>query len=133
MIDVDFDKTDGETFESYMIFLEEYVVKHPEFTFDIYQSRNGLHVFIISQEFDYKNINTVKLMLELKCDFYYIIYSHIRGFCVRLNRKIGENTPIYKYINRIGKKEPIARLESLVKLHYNFLELYANGELSKMR
>ena len=136
MIDVDFDKEiedSTKNIEKYLVFLQDFIASHPEFIFDIYQTRKGLHLFALHKEYDYKSDETLKLMLELKGDFYYIIYSHIRGFCVRLNRKVGECSPIYKYLKRMGNKQPIPRLESLVKLHFNSLEMYSNGELSRMR
>lgn len=136
MIDVDLDPNGSKEVQNrdnYLDFIRNYCSKHPEFVFEVYQTRKGFHLFVIHQEFDYKQKDTIKLMLELKTDFYYIIYSYIRGFCVRLNRKIGESSPIYSYVGRIGNGKPVERLESLTKLHINSTELYSNHELSQMK
>lgn len=71
--------------------------------FMIYKSKGGLHVFVTSSEQNYKDLESIQLMLDVGCDFYYAVYSHVRGWSVRLNRKIKEDVMKYDYIDTIGE------------------------------
>ncbi len=93
-----------------------------DYTFKIYKSNNGYHVFCISQPFEYRNSSTMSFMLKYYCDFYYAIYCYIRGFSVRLNKKFIEtqSPSVYTLLGTIGNKEMIdSRLLALVNLHYD--------------
>lgn len=73
----------------------------------IYKSNHGYHVFCVSRYFNYYEKDTLKLMLDNHCDYYYIIYSYLRGFCVRLNKKnTCEHDNLYKLLH-ITKKENV--------------------------
>lgn len=88
MIDMDFGK-DGEfkSREDYLVFLENYCQSHPELLLEVYKTRNGIHCFVLNKKHDFTKDSSLQLMLDLKCDFYYIVYSSIRGWSVRVNRK----------------------------------------------
>ncbi len=93
--------------------------------FDIYSSRNGLHVFCTSRLFDYKDKETKKLMMMLNCDHNYILLSNVRGWCVRLNEKdsIKYTDKMYKFLITIGnKKKVIKRNKFLIKKHLNVID-----------
>ena len=59
--------------------------------FRVYKSRNGYHIFCISNKFEYRNSTTSKFMIDNFSDFYYTTFCYLRGFCVRLNRKHNES------------------------------------------
>jgi hypothetical protein len=66
----------------------------------IFKSRKGYHAFVVSHKFDPKSGTAVGLMAESSTDFFYIIFSYLRGWSVRLNRKPGEkiDEPLYTYM-----------------------------------
>jgi hypothetical protein len=101
--------------------------------FDVFESRNGFHVFCVSEPFDYNERATIELMMSYKCDFFYAVYSHLRGFCVRLNRKMNEyfalmsnndDAYIYRYVGRFGRGETSKRLTDLVDKHAILVKEY---------
>lgn len=79
--------------------------KYTEFFFRIYASRNGYHIFLINKSMDYKSDQSIQLMSDLGCDFYYIVYSYLRGWSVRLNKKKGEESTdiLYTWIGDVIK------------------------------
>lgn len=109
----------------------------------LYSTRNGIHAFLVSKKIDYHSDESIELMLsftrnihtELKndtineseklCDFYYVLYSYLRGYSVRLNRKKDEEKLEYKFIKYIGntnKKEDT--LDKLTNLHIEYISLF---------
>lgn len=98
MVDVDRYKQ-GQDLED----LKTKLAKHPELFFRIYASRNGYHVFVLNRKIDYKSDTAIRLMHELGCDFYYMVYSYLRGWSVRLNKKKGEeDTPtLYTWVGDV--------------------------------
>lgn len=134
MIDIDLQKINGN-----VTVTDDFIVNHfrqlNEFTFDIYKTSNGYHVFCVSSEFDYTNLDTIKFMLDNYGDFYYCLYAHIRGWCVRLNRKMDEfiqgNNQIYKFLGRVGNNPVNQRILELVNLHYTLSEKYSNNSPCK--
>jgi hypothetical protein len=101
MIDVDRYKQDvgTDTLEDLKLKLN----KHPEFFFRIYSSRNGYHVFVLNRKMDYKSDESIRLMKDLGSDFYYIVYTYLRGWSVRLNKKKGEENrdDLYEWIGDV--------------------------------
>ncbi|GAH03571.1 unnamed protein product, partial [marine sediment metagenome] len=117
MIDVDFYKlTDIDDEKNNIISQFEHDINN---CWKLYSTRNGIHAFLVSKKIDYHSDESVELMLsftrnihtELKndanndekeseklCDFYYVLYSYLRGYCVRLNRKKDEEKLEYKFI-----------------------------------
>lgn len=137
MIDIDFYKEEIEENDKISIILnrvEEYVKKSKvKLNFMIYTTRNGVHLFLVNRKCDYKNLDDIKIMLDLNCDYYYSVYSYIRGWSVRLNRKKKDNEILYKYIRDVGntnKKDK--HLVKLVNLHINLLEVFKNENESLM-
>lgn len=79
------------------------------------------------------------MMINMKCDFFYAFYCHLRGFCVRLNRKMDEYfeimstdpskrnkiDDIYQYIGCYGPVEKEKQeLLQLVELHIKYVKEY---------
>jgi hypothetical protein len=91
MIDIDRYKSKDETIDV-LDDIKTKLSKYPELFFRIFSSRNGYHIFVLNRSMDYKSDESIRLMYELGCDFYYIVYSYLRGWSVRLNKKKGEET-----------------------------------------
>lgn len=130
MVDIDFYKNGKEgkeyTVDELMQQIKDY--SQDKYTFAVYKTRNGLHAFLISEENSYKDDKSLQIMLDLNCDFYYIIYSYLRGWSVRLNKKENDTPDIYSYIGIVGKKKPNKNLVKLVNLHINIIQqgVFAN-------
>jgi hypothetical protein len=68
--------------------------------YTIFKTRNGYHAFVVSHRFDSKSDLALQLMIEAGTDYFYVIFSFLRGWCVRLNRKPGESiseSGLYEY------------------------------------
>lgn len=106
------------------------------YAFKVYKTSNGFHAFCVSDNFDYTDNATIELMIKMKCDFFYAFYCNLRGFCVRLNRKMNEYfymmslperseaPPIYTYLGTYGKGKVRSDIEQLVEIHMEFSEKY---------
>lgn len=101
---------------------------HKDHLFKIFSTRNGIHAFLISHPMDRIKDDTIKLQLEMGSDFYYIIYSYLRGWSVRLNRKRAEiqidesdklsrSNILYRDLGTIGTGQADKHLIALVDLH----------------
>jgi hypothetical protein len=111
MIDIDNNEID----------IDSHFDNQKDYTWAIYKSRRGYHIFCISQEFEYYDTSTIDLMLKNHCDFYYSCFSFLRGFCVRLSPKINEELPIYNFLGIYGNKSLInKKLLHLAQLHFEF-------------
>lgn len=88
MIDIDKYKinSNSDTLNDIKIKLSKY----PSLFFRIYSSRNGYHIFVINKNMNYRSDESIQLMSDIGCDFYYMVYSYLRGWSVRLNKKRGE-------------------------------------------
>lgn len=126
MVDVDYYKDEVTETEIVQQF-EDYCKEHPGYKFKLYRSRNGIHGFLISHGMDYRNDESIQLMLDLKSDFYYIVYAYLRGWSVRLNKKKTDTKDtLYEYICDIGEGKSDERLLKLVNLHIKLVEVFKN-------
>jgi hypothetical protein len=100
---------------------------YKDYAFRIFKTTRGYHIFCISQHFDYKNKNTIRFMLANLCDYYYVVYTFIRGFCVRLNPKFNETCPIYSDLGIFGDPDLIDdSIDSVVKSHLLLCDDYTD-------
>ena len=161
MIDVDRYKTSGgETSSDTLENIKTSLSNHPELFFRIYSSRNGYHIFVINKPMNYKSDESIRLMSQLGCDFYYIVYSYLRGWSVRLNKKKGEEgvDNLYTWVGDVVRGHffsfnpaddlsniqkstsnvdlttimPDSRLEELVNLHITLVEVFKDVGLCTM-
>lgn len=74
----------------------------------------------------------MKFMLDNGSDFYYTAFCYIRGYCVRLNKKISEpmNKPIYLRLGYFGNGQIIKELDSLVDKHVEYFNLYSTSSFN---
>lgn len=115
-----------------------------KYLFNVYETDNGIHLFLTSHQINSIKINVIKLMYELHSDYNYIIHSVFRGFCIRIGPKImkGRNDDGYIIVSReemekifiarpcfneictIGNGKPLKKLLNLVELSYDFILLF---------
>ena len=74
---------------------------------------------------DYKEKESIEYMIEFGCDEYYMIFSYIRGWCVRVNRKKKDisNKALYKYVETIGSD---LKYKELVDIHLQLIKKFGN-------
>ena len=129
MIDVDYYKVGckSKSLDDIIKIFTDYCKKNPNLVFQIYESNGGVHGFLTSHSSDYKSKKSIDLMLDLDCDFYYTVYSYLRGWSIRLNCKTKDIDPnLYKYIKTIGTGKEDKHLIKLTNLHINLITVFAN-------
>jgi hypothetical protein len=104
----------------------------PECTYRyrLFKSRAGWHAFVINKEMEYRSRESMQLMIEGMADYFYVIFSYLRSWCVRLNRKGNEvvgRGGLYpeigdvirgRQVTRNNKSVPIVdRASRLIDLH----------------
>tara|TARA_B100001029_G_C14983409_1_gene407451 strand:+ start:264 stop:923 length:660 start_codon:yes stop_codon:yes gene_type:complete len=110
---------------------EEIRTNMPELSYIVYETRKGYHIFLTNKYYNYKDNDTIDLMIKLGADFYNIVFCNLRGFSVRLNKKTTDKDDIYTYIGRYGKG--LTEIENLVKEHENSIIKYKDIIRSKMK
>lgn len=142
MIDIDFNNNIDR--DCVLKNLNSFCKNHSDYLFNVFTSRNGLHVFCISHKMDYTNLEHIQLMLDLQCDFFYTVYAHIRGWCVRLNRKMNEYddyirnpkspkiTALDAFESTVGNGVPDSRLLELINIYMSNVHKYNGAAPSKM-
>ena len=123
MIDIDYKSGDFSNIEDIRNFLSEQC-HQLNLVGWFFQSANGAHLFLIDKHRDFRSRESINLMLKLRSDPMYTIFSHIRGWSVRLSRKEEErelSKTIYEDMGIIGNQKLINReLVKLVKLHIRY-------------
>ena len=133
MLDIDYKTEQFETQSQILNFLDKFA-KERDLIMMVYSSAHGVHAFLVDNERDFKDESSLQLMLDAGVDFYYIVYSYLRGWSVRLNKKERDDTEqIYTYIKCIGDiKSANSRLIKLTEAHYIESLTYDNQLKSKM-
>lgn len=122
MIDIDIN--------NYYTLSEKYIKNHfskKQECYRIFKSRNGFHVFCVSKEYNYRDLSSIKTMLENFSDYYYSVFCFIRGWSVRLNKKEDEIGEIYTDLGLYGDKTKISNnLLQLTDFHMELVDKYSN-------
>lgn len=93
------------------------------YTFYIYETFNGYHVYCTSKFFDYNKHSTHMLMKTLGCDQFYIGFTRYTGFVVRLNKKKDRDEKyIERFVAKMGNEPDINILLDLLRLKDRLLE-----------
>jgi hypothetical protein len=130
MLDID----GVENVKEVTVKLQEFCETNRDHLFHIYESRNGLHIFCVSHKKDYTNLNDIDFMLKHNSDFFYTLYAHVRGWCVRLNKKKNEpKKSITKFIRSVGYGKVCEELISLMKVYNGYVLKYRDSSESKMQ
>jgi len=125
MMMLDYDVKKGENPLAKQTLLKDIIDKLSEYpyTFYIYETFNGYHVYCTSKFFDYKNHSTHTLMKQLDCDQFYIDFTRYVGFVVRLNKKKNRDEKyIERFVTKIGNEPDINILLDLLRLKDRLLE-----------
>jgi len=125
MMMLDYDVKKGENPLAKQTLLKDIIDKLSEYpyTFYIYETFNGYHVYCTSKFFDYKNHSTHTLMKQLDCDQFYIGFTRYVGFVVRLNKKKNRDEKyIERFVTKIGNEPDINILLDLLRLKDRLLE-----------
>lgn len=132
MIDIDFYK-DMSTIELMVDHFKDYCAKHPGLKFKLYKSRNGIHGFLVSRRSKYTDEQTLALQLDLQSDFYYVVYSYLRGWSVRLNKKATDTKDeLYEYLCDVGDGLADEHLLKLVNLHLELVIVFRHAPTNTM-
>jgi hypothetical protein len=147
MIDFDTDNNDEKrkVIELMQIFVNTLENSTKEkYLFDIYETDNGIHVFLVSHEVDSVKANVIKLMTQLQSDYAYIIHCVFRGFCIRIGPKIMKTKdelgyviiekedmerifiarPCYNGVCSIGHARPLKKLRNLINLSDELIKFF---------
>jgi hypothetical protein len=88
----------------------------------LYRTYNGYHFFVTSDPIYHKSPKAQSIMSKLGCDIYYIAFSHLNGYKVRLNPKHREDEKIAAtFIQIVGLQPEDTSLVELIQLHDNYL------------
>jgi hypothetical protein len=94
----------------------EKTLKLYPYTFLIYETTNGYHVYCVSKTLPFSDYNTIKLMQSLDCDKYYIGFTRKLGFVTRLSKKAGRTEDfIERFIKQVNDYPILQELFDLVK------------------
>lgn len=121
--DDDDDDNDHDTKKQILLkYIIDKLSEYP-YTFYIYETFNGYHVYCTSKFFDYKKHSTHTLMKKLGCDQFYIGFTRYTGFVVRLNKKKDRDEKyIERFVAKMGNEPDINILLDLLRLKDRLLE-----------
>lgn len=109
---------------------------HKQSAIQIYRSLHGYHLFLVDTPRPHDQLERVSYMRDHGSDFYYAVFSYLRGYCVRLNKKQyrEELDPIYQYCGFWGKRKNInKRLDYLTQLHFDQMKKFQDERPCLMR
>jgi hypothetical protein len=151
MVDVDLDSaaacisvtTDGMSplavaKSQYLAQLQQRSASVPQSCLDVYETHKGFHLFFLHQDHDHHDPAVWQHMLDWGCDFHYVCFAALRGWSVRLNRKVHEpperaGVALYKHIGRLGDGVPLPHLLQLMVAKHAFLDLFVDEQPCLMR
>lgn len=91
------------------------ILSDTNFTYLIYETTNGYHAYNISKSYPYYKKETQEIMMELKCDNWYINFTKYIGFVTRLQKKTNRNELfIEKFVKQINNYPIDLTLKKLV-------------------
>lgn len=155
---IDFDLKEGVTRDDAIQIITNYTdtmhKKGHDLLFEMFDTDRGVHAFLVSEPMSHKDPVAIKMMVDLHNDPYYIGFSKVRGFCMRLNAKINmkvgfdtlqemiDNEFISKrFIDNpyIGYGTPDAYVQNVISLHTSLINWFKYqyktrlGELTEYR
>jgi hypothetical protein len=96
-------------------------LKDQKYSFAIYETFGGYHVYCTSEEFDHRKNSTYSFMKSLGCDRFYIGFTKYVGFAVRLNKKYNRDEKfIERFVTRIHPELIDPKLQRLVEFKDTF-------------
>jgi len=83
--------------------LEEHFPNNDNVVFYIYQTYAGYHLYYMTNPLSHTDPISCHFMKTLKCDLWYILFSHKNGFKIRLSKKKGRGeTDVETFIEKWG-------------------------------
>lgn len=90
---LDWDEKEGFNAKDCLLLVESIVKNARKFgldlAFGLARTDRGCHAFELSREWDFRDIDILNFMLSMYCDPWYVSNVNIRGWSVRLSKKIG--------------------------------------------
>ena len=138
---IDFDYKDGFTDKKATRYIREftdflYTKYKYEMLFAMYKTDRGIHAFLVNRLFHFTSPEALKIMIDLCSDPYYIGYSEVRGFCIRLSAKIKNfdkseikqiitdefiSLPYEEFL--IGYGKPLEYVENVLNFHIGMIRI----------
>jgi hypothetical protein len=104
VLDFDINKNNFKKKEEILEYIERNELLK-EIPYNIIETRNGYHIYILDKKRLYNDIETFKFLMNFESDIYYKFYCIIRGYSIRLNKKEGEEKIKYNIRSCFKKKK----------------------------
>ena len=120
---LDYDKKDyvnPETAETEILNKLENLKSH--FSFLLFRTDRGIHIFIINKPYEYNSLDSVDIMRAFCADPYYTAFSYRCGYCIRTNPKeqyLDDNVAFFG--SAFLKNPPVQEGEDLPLISKNVL------------
>jgi hypothetical protein len=105
---IDFDFKEGIDRKNAIKIITRYTnTKHKEgedLLFEMFDTDRGVHAFLVNKPMSHRAPEAIQMMVDLDNDPYYIGFSKIRGFCMRLNAKITPHLDLTELQDRIDQE-----------------------------
>ena len=101
---------DGKTLEEVEKIIYKILEIDNTLLLHLYQTFNGYHIYVMSQQVNHFSKKTAQFMLNADCDPWYIGFSYKNGFRVRVSKKKNRDEEyIQKFVGRYGNgvEDPI--------------------------
>lgn len=111
---IDFDFKEGFTRETAILSIKKYTaymrMRGINMMFEMYDTDRGVHAFLVTHEIDnLDEKNFMQVMMDLCNDPYYIGFSRINGYCIRLAPKVRNKLPPGMTLQDVVNKEFTAK------------------------
>ena len=103
ILDFDINKNNFKSKEEIEIYIRENEILS-EIPYFKVETHNGFHIYLLDKQRYYNDINTYLFIKQFNSDEFYKLYCYIRGFSIRLNKKIN-NEYILKNIKLVNNKK----------------------------
>lgn len=92
--------------------------------FEIHQTHNGYHVFLMSELLNHRNSKAQELMIALKTDHYYMMFCYVNGYKIRLSKKLGRDEEfISRFVSTVGDPAKLnSECQKLVEIFRDYLK-----------
>jgi hypothetical protein len=112
---------DNITYEELLEIVQPQLTDH---YFEIHQTFNGYHVFLLSELVNHRDPHSKELMIQLHSDHYYMMFCHVNGYKIRLSRKIGRaETYISQVVGTVGNPEKLnSDCQRLLRIFHDYLK-----------
>jgi hypothetical protein len=92
------------------------------YTFSVYRTTRGYHVYVMSTSFNLQDIATHQLMYKMGCDKWYISFTKCYGTVVRLEPKAGrQETFVETFVRQVNNYHVIPEIKTLMEIKDEFI------------